>query len=107
VTGEGRPLPIHIEAGLYRIAQEALTNITRHAAAKHVGLHLAILPDRVQLIVQDDGRGFDLSQTWSDRYGLIGMNERARLLGGQLDVQSSPGAGTRIQVMVPLERKTP
>jgi len=105
VTGENRLLPVHVEAGLYRIAQEALTNVARHAEARRVRLRLATLPDRVQLIVQDDGRGFDLSQTRSDRYGLIGMNERAKLLGGRLDVQSSPGAGTRIEVVIPLERK--
>lgn len=107
VTGENRPLPVHIEAGLYRIAQEALTNITRHAEARHVRLHLATLPDRAQLIIQDDGRGFDPSQIPPDRYGLIGMNERAKLLGGRFDVHSSPGAGTRIQVVILLERKAP
>jgi two-component system NarL family sensor kinase len=107
VTGENRPLPVHIEAGLYRIAQEALTNVARHAGARHIRLRLATLSDRVQLIVQDDGRGFDLSQALPDHYGLIGMNERAKLLGGQLDIQSSPGAGTRIDVVIPLERKTP
>jgi len=107
VTGENRPLPVHIEAGLYRIAQEALANVARHAQARRVKLRLAMFPNRVQLIVQDDGRGFDPSQTPPDRYGLIGMNERAKLLGGQFDVQSGPGAGTRIQVMIPLEHKTP
>ena len=103
-AGDARPLPVHLEAGLYRIAQEALGNAARHAEARRVRLRLTTLPDRVQLVVEDDGKGFDPSQVQQGRYGLIGLNERARLLGGRLELQSSRGEGTRIEVVIPLER---
>ena len=104
--GENRPLPVHIEAGIYRIAQEALTNAARHAEARHAALHLTTLPDRVQLVIEDDGHGFDPTQIPKGRYGLIGLNERVKLLGGRLQLQSSPGAGTRIEVTIPLDRRS-
>jgi two-component system NarL family sensor kinase len=106
-SGAGRPLPARVEIGLYRIAQEALVNAARHAAARRVTLELAVGPERVRLAIEDDGRGFDPAQAanGSDAqgYGLIGMSERARLLGGQLEIDSAPGAGTRLEVTVPLE----
>jgi two-component system NarL family sensor kinase len=61
-------------------------------------------PDQVQLDIEDDGRGFDPAQTPPNRYGLIGLNERARLLGGSLHLDSAPGAGTRLAVVIPLGR---
>jgi two-component system NarL family sensor kinase len=101
--GDDRPLPVRIEAGLYRIAQEALANIDRHAQARQARLRLEIIPDQVLLRVGDDGQGFEPSQVPQDRYGLIGMNERARLLGGTLSLESSPGTGTCLEVTVPLK----
>ena len=59
VIGGDRPLPVRIEAGLYRMAQEALTNVARHAQAKHVCVHFTTMPDQVELIIEDDGQGFD------------------------------------------------
>lgn len=103
VTGGNRPLPIRIETGLYRIAQEALTNAIRHASPKHIMTELMITPDRLKLIIEDDGIGFDPAQVTKDRYGLIGLNERAKLLGGTLEICSSPGTGTRLEVSVPVE----
>jgi two-component system NarL family sensor kinase len=102
LVGGERPLPVRIEAGLYRIAQEALANVVQHAAAQHVSLSLTILPDQAALVVEDDGHGFDPERTRRDRFGLIGLNERARLLGGTLQLHSSPGAGTHIEISVPL-----
>ena len=102
-AGGDRPLPVRIEAGLYRIAQEALTNVLQHAAAQHVIARLLVHPDRAELTIEDDGRGFDASRLRKDRYGLIGLNERAKLLGGLLQLHTSPGAGTRIEVVVPLD----
>src|ERR671933_579794 len=99
----GRPLPPNVEVGLYRICQEALTNVARHAEAERVTVQLIATPEQVRLAVEDDGRGFDTSEV-SGHHGLVGMNERAKMLGGSFDVQSSPGAGTRVQVTVPLER---
>ena len=102
VVGGSRPLPVRVEAGLYRIAQEAITNVIRHAAAHHLTAQLTTQPAQVQLTITDDGQGFDPGQVPVNRYGLVGLNERAKLLGGHLIVRSSPGAGTRIEVVVPL-----
>ena len=100
----GRPLPPRVEVALYRICQETLANVARHAEATRVTVRLVASPERVQLIVEDDGRGFDAAEVSGDRHGLVGMNERARMLSGTLEVKSSPGAGTRVEVMVPLEK---
>jgi two-component system, NarL family, sensor kinase len=98
------PLPPAVELGLYRIAQEALQNALRHADASHIVLRLEAPPGRVRLTVQDDGRGFDTSGDGSaGRFGLVGMRERARLLGGGFQIESSPGAGTRITADIPLK----
>jgi two-component system NarL family sensor kinase len=102
LVGGERPLPVRIEAGLYRMAQEALANVVQHAAAQRVTLSLTTLPEQVTLVVEDDGHGFDPVQTQRDRFGLIGLNERAKLLGGALQLHSSPGAGTRIEINVPV-----
>ncbi len=103
VTGGNRSLPLRVETGLYRIAQEALTNVRRHAAAKHVSIQLVTLPERAELLIEDDGGGFDPVRVPKGRYGLIGLNERVKLMGGTLQVTSRPGAGTRLHVVVPLE----
>jgi two-component system, NarL family, sensor kinase len=89
-----------LQLGLYRIAQQALANAAQHARASHVELSLIRRGDLVVLRVQDDGVGFDPARVAADRFGLIGMNERARLLGGRLSVESEPGAGTAIEVEV-------
>ena len=98
-----RPLPPRVEVALYRICQEALTNVARHAEAERVTVRLIATTEQVQLIVEDDGRGFDASEA-VDRHGLVGMNERTRMLGGTLDLRARPGAGTRVQVAVPLAK---
>ncbi|MCS6847144.1 MAG: GAF domain-containing sensor histidine kinase [Anaerolineae bacterium] len=98
-----QPLPARVETALYRIAQEALANAARHARARRVALHLTIALDQAAMIVEDDGVGFDPSQSPPDRCGLIGMRERARLAGGTFEVRSSPGAGTRVAVKLPLD----
>jgi two-component system NarL family sensor kinase len=103
VVSGHRPLPVRIEMGLYRIAQEALANIARHAGASQVMLRLVSTPDLVRVTIEDDGRGFDPARVPAGRYGLIGLNERAKLLGGTLRLDSSPGAGTCLEVEIPLE----
>lgn len=100
--GGMRPLPVRLEVGLYRIAQEALTNIARHAEANQVNIELATTPAEIRLTIEDDGQGFDPADVPPGRYGLIGLNERTRLLGGSLRLKSCPGAGTRIEVTIPL-----
>jgi two-component system NarL family sensor kinase len=99
-----RPLPPRVEAALYRICQEALTNAASHAGAGRVTVWLVATPDRVRLAVEDDGRGFDASDVPDDRHGLLGMSERAKMIGGAFEVRSEPGAGTRIEATVPLEK---
>jgi two-component system NarL family sensor kinase len=95
-------LPAAVEQGLFRIAQQAVANAIRHARAAHVVIRLTRSADDVGLRVEDDGDGFDPPAVAGDRFGLVGMRERARLLGGRLVVESAPGAGTAIDVRVPI-----
>jgi two-component system, NarL family, sensor kinase len=101
-SGAGQPLPTRVEAGLYRIAQEALANVVRHASARCVEMELICEPQQVLLNITDDGHGFDYTEIPRGRFGLVGLNERARLLGGRLSLETSPGKGTRVLVSVPL-----
>jgi two-component system NarL family sensor kinase len=103
VTGSNQPLPARVEVGLYRMAQEALSNVVRHANADQAVLRLTITPTQAELVIEDDGRGFDPLQLAEGHFGLIGLNERARLLGGRLNLNSSPGQGTRLTARVPLK----
>jgi len=105
VSGSDQPLPVALEAGLYRIAQEAIANVIQHANAKHLSVTLTTTAEQVQLVIEDDGRGFDPVQISPERYGLVGLNERARLLGGSLTLSTDTGTGTRVEVTIPLERK--
>lgn len=98
----GRPLPPRAEVALYRVCQEALNNVARHAAAGRVTVGLVSTPDAVRLSVEDDGRGFDPDSP-TDRHGLVGMGERVEMLGGGLEVWSRPGEGTSVKATVPLE----
>lgn len=100
-TGD-RPLSPRLEAGLYRIAQEALNNIRNHAQASQVRVELLVTPQRVVLTIEDNGRGFDLDNIPPNRFGLTGLNERARLLGGTFTLASELGEGTRVEVRVPI-----
>ncbi|TAK33206.1 MAG: GAF domain-containing protein [Chloroflexota bacterium] len=104
VDGETGELPRDIENGLLRIAQEALTNVRKHAHANSVLIRLGTTEHEVLLRVQDDGVGFDGSPPAHDQggFGLVGLRERAVLLGGELTIQSAEGAGTTIHAVVPL-----
>jgi two-component system NarL family sensor kinase len=104
VTGGSRPLPVQVEAGLYRLAQEALQNVVQHAGARRASIDLVVTPDGLELVIADDGRGFDPAAARPNRFGLIGMNERARLLGGQMYLETAPGRGTRVAVQIPWEQ---
>jgi two-component system NarL family sensor kinase len=98
-------LPARIEVGLYRIAQEALANALRHAGAQHIEITLSVDEQWARLVVQDDGRGFDpdtvTQSVGAGHFGLTGMAERVKLLGGRICIQSGPGAGTCIDVSIP------
>jgi len=102
ITGAGRPLPPRIEVSLYRIAQEALTNIRHHAQVRKAELTLVVTPESVKLIVADEGCGFDAETVPNGRYGLIGMNERVKLLGGRFTLESHIQEGTHLEVDIPL-----
>jgi PAS domain S-box-containing protein len=93
-------LASEVETALYRIAQEALNNVAKHARAQRVEVLLERRPDCVLLIVEDDGRGFDASKPAPGRhgFGLVGMQERAALVGATLDIETTPGQGTTILV---------
>lgn len=94
-----------IETGIYRIAQEALSNIARHAQASEVTVLLDVGADTLTLTVEDDGVGFDPAEfAQAGHFGLMGMQERAHLLGGKLLIASSPGDGTRLEAQMPLVR---
>ena len=106
VTGPPRRLPPETELALFRIGQAALHNAELHAEATEVEVELAFEPDRVRLCVTDDGCGFEVPQNLDElpaagKLGLVGMRERAELLGGTLQLTSRAGAGTRVTVQVP------
>jgi signal transduction histidine kinase len=96
-------LALEIEVNLYRIAQEALNNIAKHAQASNVSIVLDKLADKVVLIIEDNGIGFDVEEKVSKvrGLGLIGMGERAALVNGELEIESAIGSGTTIYVRVP------
>ncbi len=101
---EGERLSPRVEIALYRIVQEALTNILRHAQATRVDVLVERRGDQVVTIIEDDGQGFDVESAMrASRLGLLGMRERAETLGGKLTIESAPGAGTTIFVEVPYD----
>jgi PAS domain S-box-containing protein len=104
---DGKRLPSPIETALYRMVQEGLTNVLKHAQARRVSLILQRSSAQVQAILEDDGRGFDAEAVMSSwrtqgRLGLLGMRERAALVGGTLTLESTPGRGTTIFARIPL-----
>jgi signal transduction histidine kinase len=104
VEGEERKVPISVGSSLYRIAQEALANVYRHAGASAIDVHLAFCDDSVSLEIRDNGRGFTADSAQPGAYGgrgLRNMHQRASELGGQLDISSAPGKGTVVLVKIP------
>ena len=108
--GERARLPADVEANLYRIAQEALHNVVKHAGATHVLVRLRGSAGATVLTIADDGRGFEPSRATEQGdgrgFGLVGMRERATLAGGRLEIASTPGKGTSIVVRVPAANPT-
>jgi PAS domain S-box-containing protein len=108
VTGNPTRLPSDTETAVFRIAQEALNNVQRHSGAGCATVRVRYDDRVVELIVEDDGKGFDVEGgagrfASTGRFGLVGMNERAQLVGGRLTVSSLTGKGTRVHLEVPLE----
>ncbi|HEX6384479.1 MAG TPA: sensor histidine kinase [Anaerolineae bacterium] len=123
LDGRRRRVQPEIETTVFRIAQEALTNVAKHAAATNVAVHLTFADTCLRLVVQDDGRGFDLNDVADgistdgpsvddtpanpgpqrrSAWGLLGIQERVALVGGNCQITSQPGAGTIVQVCIPL-----
>jgi signal transduction histidine kinase len=92
------------ELALFRIVQEALSNVARHALASHARVTLREVDGAVEAVVEDDGCGFDPAAQEAARpcLGLFGMRERALYVGGEVEVRSTPGAGTRVRIRIPL-----
>jgi two-component system NarL family sensor kinase len=101
-TGGRVELPLSAEAELFRIAQEALANVRSHAEAREVKIELRGRDGTVQLSIQDDGRGFNPRRATEGHHGILGMKERARLLGGRLRIESRPSSGTRVVAVLPV-----
>lgn len=104
ISGESCPLPEDVEAGLLRICQESLANVRKHAQASEVDVNLNFEKSAVRLTIRDNGVGFDPQALPKGAFGLIGMRERARLLGGEFAVQSEKGKGTLIQTTIPVRK---
>lgn len=99
---DGR-LPDEVETALYRIVQEATTNVVRYSQATYASVELHREPERVRVTVKDNGCGFDVAEALSrGRLGLLGMRERSQMLGGAFAITSAPGGGTTVQVEAPL-----
>src|SRR6266542_3578154 len=97
-----------VDTALYRIAQEGLNNVAKHARARSVSVLLESDSDYTSLIVEDDGVGFDAEQAFQardKRLGLIGMRERATFLGGTVDVESQRSRGTTVVARIPTRRE--
>jgi len=101
-----RDAPLVVQDTLYRIAQEALNNILKHAKARHVTLTLARGPEAITLEVRDDGIGFDPSGPFPGHLGQRTMRERAARLGGSIEIDSTPGHGARVRVRIPVGTNT-
>jgi signal transduction histidine kinase len=106
-TGQERRLPREAELTLYRVAQQALNNVVRHAHAGRAALQIAFTDQGIELEVRDDGAGFQMPRNLTDlapagHFGLLGMRERADLIGARFDVQSEAGRGTRLSVRLPI-----
>jgi len=101
-------LPSRIEVPLFRIAQEAITNIIRHAQAHHASVVILRQIHEITMLIEDDGQGFDMAmvkEKGDQCLGLMGMRERVNLLGGNFVIEAAPGEGTTIRVIIPLSEE--
>jgi signal transduction histidine kinase len=108
IQGEEQPVSSPVKIAIFRIAQEALTNVIKHAQAKNVQVVLAYGEDSVLIRVSDNGHGFDMESAGSGKrisWGLKGMEERASLLGGKFGIQSRPGQGTSVEISIPYHQE--
>jgi signal transduction histidine kinase len=106
VNGEERRLPAHIELAVFRVVQEAMTNVEKHAQATTLDVTLNFETDSINILIKDNGKGFELSGELADlpragRLGLVGMEERVRLIGGKINIRSEVNKGTTVSIQVP------
>jgi signal transduction histidine kinase len=102
INGHLEDIPMEIEQSVYRIVQEALTNVSRHAQATSLHVALTREEDCLSVLVRDDGHGFDPAEVSGARYGLKGLRERAEMMGGALQIDSNPQGGTSVRLQVPV-----
>ena len=104
-AGLTAPIPPEVASCLYRVTQEALRNVAKHANSPHASVSVEHLDAGIRLVVADSGVGYDMSVSEKDSTGLgvVGMQERVRLVHGRFSVTSRPGAGTQVEVWIPLE----
>jgi signal transduction histidine kinase len=108
ILGTQDRLPADVESALYRIIQEALTNVARHANASRVDIVIENHPEGMIMVIEDDGIGFSPEEKLQlSRIGLLGMRERAEMLGGKLLIESAPGMGTTLRVEIPVRADQP
>lgn len=111
LIGKDMRLPSGMEVAVYRLVQEAFSNVLKHAQASHVTLELTIQQQMVKIMVADNGVGFivdhiDKRSERANRYGLMGMRERVDLLEGRMDIESSIGAGTKLSMVIPIKAES-
>lgn len=106
IVGEEKRLSSYIEIGVFRSIQEALNNVAKHSGASKVIVRLEFTPAFIGVLVEDNGKGFDVAATHgSQSFGLVGMHERVKILDGEITVRSEKDRGTRVFIQVPLNSK--
>jgi signal transduction histidine kinase len=109
-AGTERRLPAEVELALYRMVQESLNNAVHHAQSKNLSVRMEFTETATRLEISDDGKGFEVPKTPAEftpqgHFGLLGLYERAELIGAHLEIRSSPGKGTRLSIHVPFHPK--
>ena len=102
--GEEKRLDTKYEVALFRLVQEAVQNAVKHAEANTIQVKFELKRDNVNIVVKDDGKGFDTSEKKEKSFGLVGMKERIEMLDGEISIDSKPGNGTVIMIQVPLNQ---
>lgn len=107
LSGTDVRLPAEVEIALFRVAQGALTNVAKHAGARAVAVSIDYAPESLRMVIADDGQGFVVEATHADmgcpHWGLVTMRERAESIGGHCTIESAPGTGTRVTIVVPIQ----
>jgi len=109
IDGKEYKFDNHVEVTIFRIVQEALNNVHRHAGTDHASVRMLYTSDHLAIMVSDQGKGFDVDELAEERrnpsgdghFGVIGMEERARIIGATISIASEPGKGTRVNIKMP------